>query len=318
MLLYHIKTEKSIGLEIFLFFNFISNQFSVSYFSIFYLFISGNIANNNIRIIYIEFSQGDINMAFNKVVISGINTSELIVLKEEEKIQLLKEIKETGSKSARDKLINGNLRLVLSVIQRFTGRGEDIDDLFQIGVVGLIKAINNFDLTKNVRFSTYCVPMITGELRRHLRDSGQIKVSRSLRDLAYKAIQARDRLALQNQREPNIEEIANEIGEKRSNVVVALESINDPISLYEPVFSDSDDNMYIMDQIGDKNDIDSWMSSIAIRDAIKQLGERERNILYLRFLQGKTQVEVAQEVGISQAQVSRLEKNVINRIKESV
>ncbi|MDE7225339.1 MAG: SigB/SigF/SigG family RNA polymerase sigma factor, partial [Ruminococcus sp.] len=212
----------------------------------------------------------------------------------------------------------GNLRLVLSVIQRFTGRGEDIDDLFQIGVVGLIKAINNFDLTKNVRFSTYCVPMITGELRRHLRDSGQIKVSRSLRDLAYKAIQARDRLALQNQREPNIEEIANEIGEKRSNVVVALESINDPISLYEPVFSDSDDNMYIMDQIGDKNDIDSWMSSIAIRDAIKQLGERERNILYLRFLQGKTQVEVAQEVGISQAQVSRLEKNVINRIKESV
>ncbi|MDE5765375.1 MAG: SigB/SigF/SigG family RNA polymerase sigma factor [Ruminococcus sp.] len=257
-------------------------------------------------------------MAFNKVVISGINTSELIVLKEEEKIQLLKEIKETGSKSARDKLINGNLRLVLSVIQRFTGRGEDIDDLFQIGVVGLIKAINNFDLTKNVRFSTYCVPMITGELRRHLRDSGQIKVSRSLRDLAYKAIQARDRLALQNQREPNIEEIANEIGEKRSNVVVALESINDPISLYEPVFSDSDDNMYIMDQIGDKNDIDSWMSSIAIRDAIKQLGERERNILYLRFLQGKTQVEVAQEVGISQAQVSRLEKNVINRIKESV
>ena len=154
MLLYHIKTEKSIGLEIFLFFNFISNQFSVSYFSIFYLFISGNIANNNIRIIYIEFSEGDINMAFNKVVISGINTSELIVLKEEEKIQLLKEIKETGSKSARDKLINGNLRLVLSVIQRFTGRGEDIDDLFQIGVVGLIKAINNFDLTKNVRFST--------------------------------------------------------------------------------------------------------------------------------------------------------------------
>lgn len=257
-------------------------------------------------------------MAFNKVVISGINTSELIVLKEEEKVQLLKEIKETGSKSARDKLINGNLRLVLSVIQRFTGRGEDIDDLFQIGVVGLIKAINNFDLTKNVRFSTYCVPMITGELRRHLRDSGQIKVSRSLRDLAYKAIQARDKLALQNQREPNIEEIAYEIGEKRSNVVVALESINDPISLYEPVFSDSDDNMYIMDQIGDKNDIDSWMSSIAIRDAIKKLGDRERNILYLRFLQGKTQVEVAQEVGISQAQVSRLEKNVINRIKKSV
>ena len=250
-------------------------------------------------------------MAFNKVVISGINTSELTVLKESEKMELLREIRRTGSKEAKDKLIKGNLRLVLSVIQRFTGRGEDVDDLFQIGVIGLIKAINNFDLTKEVRFSTYCVPMITGELRRYLRDCSQIKVSRSLRDLAYKAIQAKEC-------EPTIEQIAAEIGEERADVVIALESISDPISLYEPVFSDSDDTMYIMDQIGDKNDVESWMDELSIRDAIKQLGERERNILYLRFLKGRTQVEVANEIGISQAQVSRLEKGAISRIKNSV
>lgn len=257
-------------------------------------------------------------MAYSKVVISGINTSELTVLKEEEKIELLKEIKATGSKEAKDKLIKGNLRLVLSVIQKFTGRGEDIDDLFQIGVVGLIKAINNFDLTKEVRFSTYCVPMISGELRRYLRDFGQVKVSRSLRDLAYKAIQAKERLSAKNQREPNIEEIAAEIDAKRADVVIALESISDPISLYEPVYSDSGDTLYIMDQIGDKNDVDSWLDELSIRDAIKELGERERNILYLRFLQGKTQVEVANEIGISQAQVSRLEKGAINHIKGNV
>lgn len=257
-------------------------------------------------------------MAYSKVVISGINTSELTVLKEEEKIELLKEIKATGSKEAKDKLIKGNLRLVLSVIQKFTGRGEDIDDLFQIGVVGLIKAINNFDLTKEVRFSTYCVPMISGELRRYLRDFGQVKVSRSLRDLAYKAIQAKERLSAKNQREPNIEEIAAEIDAKRADVVIAIESISDPISLYEPVYSDSGDTLYIMDQIGDKNDVDSWLDELSIRDAIKELGERERNILYLRFLQGKTQVEVANEIGISQAQVSRLEKGAINHIKGNV
>ena len=257
-------------------------------------------------------------MAYNKVVISGINTSELTVLKEEEKIELLKEIKKTNSKEARDKLIKGNLRLVLSVIQRFTGRGEDIDDLFQIGVVGLIKAINNFDLSKEVRFSTYCVPMITGELRRHLRDYSHVKVSRSLRDLAYKAIQAKERLTFLNQREPNIDEIAQEIGEKRSDVVIALESISDPVSLYEPVYSDSEDTLYIMDQIGDKNDVESWMDELTIRDEIKKLDERERNILYLRFLKGKTQVEVAEEIGISQAQVSRIEKSAITRIKKSV
>lgn len=257
-------------------------------------------------------------MAYNKVVIAGINTSELTVLKEEEKIALLKEIRATGSKAARDKLINGNLRLVLSVIQRFTGRGEDIDDLFQIGVIGLIKAINNFDLSKEVRFSTYCVPMISGELRRYLRDSSHVKVSRSLRDLAYKAIQAKERLTIKLQREPNMDEIANEVGEKRADVVIALESISDPVSLYEPVYSDSEDNLYIMDQISDMNDVESRMDELTIRDAIHDLGERERNILYLRFFRGKTQVEVAGEIGISQAQVSRLEKNAIERIKNSV
>lgn len=257
-------------------------------------------------------------MAYNKVVIAGINTSELTVLKEEEKMRLLREFKETDSKEAKDKLIRGNLRLVLSVIQKFTGRGEDIDDLFQIGVVGLIKAINNFDLTKEVRFSTYCVPMISGELRRHLRDYSQVKVSRSLRDLAYKAIQAKERLMIALQREPNIEEISKELGEKRSDVVIALESISDPVSLYDPVYSDSDDTVYIMDQIGDKNDVDSWMDELFIRDAIKALGNREKSILNLRFLQGKTQVEVAKEIGISQAQVSRLEKGAIARIKDSI
>ena len=257
-------------------------------------------------------------MMYNKVIISGINTSDLVVLKEEEKIALLKEIRETGSKQARDKLINGNLRLVLSVIQHFTGRGEDIDDLFQTGVVGLIKAINNFDLTKEVRFSTYCVPMISGELRRHLRDYSRVKVSRSLRDMAYKALQAKEQLIYKYQREPDIDEIAREINEKREDVVIALESISEPVSLYEPVYSDSDDTLYIMDQICDKNDVESRMDELTIRDEINKLDEREKNILYLRYLKGKTQVEVAGEIGISQAQVSRLEKNAINRIKESV
>lgn len=257
-------------------------------------------------------------MAYNKVVISGINTSELTVLKEEEKIALLKEIRTTGSKEARDKLIRGNLRLVLSVIQRFTGRGEDIDDLFQIGVVGLIKAVNNFDLSKEVRFSTYCVPMISGELRRHLRDHSHVKISRSLRDLAYKAIQSKERLTPVLGREPRIEEIAEDIGEKRSEVVIALESISDPLSLYDPVYTDSDDTVCVMDQISDSNDVQSRMDELTIRDAIKELGERERNILYLRFLRGKTQMEVAKEIGISQAQVSRLEKGAINRIKDTL
>lgn len=257
-------------------------------------------------------------MAYNKVVISGINTSKLTVLKEEEKIALLKEIKATGSKEARDKLINGNLRLVLSVIQKFTNRGEDIDDLFQIGVVGLIKAINNFDLTKEVRFSTYCVPMISGELRRFLRDCNYIKVSRSMRDLAYKVIQTKEKLTSENQKEPTIEEIAKEIGVNKSDAVLAIESISDPVSLYEPVYSDNGDSLYVLDQISDKNDADNWINEIALKEAVKSLQPREKNILYLRFFQGKTQVEVANEIGISQAQVSRLEKGALLRIKKQI
>ncbi|MBQ8904980.1 MAG: RNA polymerase sporulation sigma factor SigG [Ruminococcus sp.] len=254
-------------------------------------------------------------MAYQKVVISGIDTSKLEVLREEEKMTLLREIQETGSKEARDRLINGNLRLVLSVIQRFTGRGEDVDDLFQIGVIGLIKAINNFDLTKEVRFSTYCVPMISGELRRFLRDYNHIKVSRTLRDLAYRAMQAKERLTADLQRDPTIDEIAKEIDAKRSDVVLALESVSDPVSLYEPVYSESGDTLYVLDQVKDKNGIDDWLDELVLRDAMKSLGEREKSILYLRFFRGKTQVEVAKEIGISQAQVSRLEKGALQRIK---
>ncbi|MDE5564631.1 MAG: SigB/SigF/SigG family RNA polymerase sigma factor [Oscillospiraceae bacterium] len=257
-------------------------------------------------------------MAYQKVVIAGINTADLKVMREQEKMELLREFKETGSKAVRDKLINGNLRLVLSVVQRFAGRGEDVDDLFQIGVVGLIKAINNFDLTKEVRFSTYCVPMISGELRRHLRDYNQIKVSRSLRDLAYKAIQAKEALTNRLQREPTMDEIAKEIGEKRSEIVVALESISDPISLYEPVYSDAGDTLYVMDQLSNQESAESWIAQFSMRDAMRALENREKHILYLRFLCGRTQTEVAKEIGISQAQVSRLEKGAIAKIKDAI
>lgn len=254
-------------------------------------------------------------MAYNKVVISGINTAKLTVLKESEKMELLREIKATGSKEAKDKLINGNLRLVLSVIQRFAGRGEDVDDLFQIGVVGLIKAINNFDLSKDVRFSTYCVPMISGELRRYLRDFSSVKVSRSLKDLAYKSMQAKEQLTTKNQKEPTVDEIAAYIGAERSDVVMALESITEPVSLYEPVYSESGDTLYVLDQIGDKNSVENWLDEIYLRESIKALQPREKKILYMRFFQGKTQMEVAEEIGISQAQVSRLEKGALNQIK---
>lgn len=258
-------------------------------------------------------------MAYQKVVIAGLDTSKLTVLSEEEKMRLLREMQETGSEAAREKLILGNLRLVLSVIQRFAGRGEDIDDLFQIGVIGLIKAIGNFDLSKDVRFSTYCVPMIAGELRRHLRDYHSVKVSRSLRDLAYKAMQARERLSAELGREPTTQQIADALGTERSEVVTALESISDPVSLYEPIYSDSGDPLYLIDQIGDPDSTDSsWMSELALRDALAALSDREKNILRRRFWQGKTQVEVAQEIGISQAQVSRLEKAAIARIKEQL
>ncbi len=256
-------------------------------------------------------------MQYNKVEISGVNTSKLKVLKESEKIELLNKA-HNGDKKARDELINGNLRLVLSVIQRFSNRGEAVDDLFQVGCVGLIKAIDNFDVSLNVKFSTYAVPMIMGELRRFLRDNNPVRVSRSIRDLAYKAMQAKEMLTNKLQREPSVEEIAKEIDAVKSDVVIALESISEPLSIYEPVYSDSGDTLYVLDQIGDKTDDKSWVDELSLREAIKMLGDREKKILFLRFLQGKTQVEVANEIGISQAQVSRLEKGALERIKNKI
>lgn len=253
-------------------------------------------------------------MYYSKVDITGVNTAKLKVLKESEKIELLKRMK-AGDKKARIELINGNLRLVLSVIQRFVNRGENPDDLFQVGCIGLMKAIDNFDISQNVRFSTYAVPMISGELRRYLRDNNPIRVSRSLRDIAYKAMQAKEKLTNEKQKEPTIEEIAKEIGNKKSEVVLALESITEPISLYEPVYSDAGDTLYVLDQIGDKDDDSNWLEEISMKEAINMLLPREKNILYLRFFQGKTQIEVANEIGISQAQVSRLEKCALNKIK---
>lgn len=254
---------------------------------------------------------------YNKVEISGVNTSQLKVLRESEKMELLKRVK-AGDMCAREELINGNLRLVLSVIQRFSGRGESPDDLFQVGCIGLIKAIDNFDITQPVRFSTYAVPMIQGELRRYLRDNSPMRVSRSVRDLAYRAMQAREKLTTQNGSEPTIEAIAKEIGAQRSEVVIALEAISEPISLYEPVFSDSGDTIYVLDQLGDHNDDENWLDEISLKEAIRQLGPREKHILNLRFFRGKTQVEVAKEIGISQAQVSRLEKGALEKIKNRI
>lgn len=256
-------------------------------------------------------------MHYNKVEISGVSTSKLKVLREAEKTELLKRVKE-GDMKARDSLIKGNLRLVLSVIQRFLSRGENADDLFQVGCIGLMKAIDNFDISQNVRFSTYAVPMISGELRRYLRDNNPIRVSRSLRDLAYKAMQAKERLTNEHNADPTIEQIAKEVGVRKEEVVLALESISEPLSLYEPVYSDSGDTIFVMDQIGDKNDDKNWLEEISLRDAIGELGEREKRILHLRFFQGKTQVEVADEIGISQAQVSRLEKGALERIKKRI
>lgn len=253
---------------------------------------------------------------YAKVNICGIDTSNLSVLSEKEKIRLLK-LSKSGNKKAREDLIRGNLRLVLSVVQRFSNRGESLDDLFQIGCIGLIKSIDNFNISQNVRFSTYAVPMIIGEIRRYLRDNNPIKVSRSLRDTAYHAMQAKERLTAQNGKEPTIEEIAKEINVKKENLVLSLESIVDPISLYEPVFSDKlGDTVYLMDQVGDKNDDTQWINSIAIKQTIEKLNPREKNILKLRFLKGKTQTQVAQEIGISQAQVSRLEKSTLKKIRQ--
>lgn len=253
-------------------------------------------------------------MQYGKVEICGINTSEIKVLKESEKNELLKKAR-AGDAKAREELIKGNLRLVLSVVQRFQNRGESMDDLFQVGVIGLIKAIDNFNLDLDVRFSTYAVPMCIGEIRRYLRDDNPVRVSRSMRDTAYKAMQVKEQLINANGKEPTIEEIAEKLEMKRSDVVLALEAIVDPVSLYEPVYNDGGDTIYIMDQVGDNSTDKDWVDEISIKDELKNLDPRERTIMYLRFMQGKTQMEVAKEVGISQAQVSRLEKNALKRIK---
>ena len=253
-----------------------------------------------------------------KVEISGVNTSKLTVLKNDETMELLRKCKE-GDQDARQKLIEGNLRLVLSVIQRFASRGENADDLFQVGCVGLIKAIDNFDISQPVRFSTYGVPMIIGEIRRYLRDNSAIRVSRSMRDTAYRVLQVRDRYMAENQREPTVEQIAQELGLPREEVVFAMDAIVDPVSLYEPVYSDGGDAICVMDQISDtKNTDEDWTDRIALKEALKRLDPRERRILALRFYEGKTQMEVSAEVGISQAQVSRLEKGAINAIKKNI
>ncbi|BAK99640.1 putative RNA polymerase sigma factor [Oscillibacter valericigenes Sjm18-20] len=253
-----------------------------------------------------------------KVEICGVNTSKLKVLKNEETMNLLRRTK-AGDREARQKLIEGNLRLVLSVIQKFSNRGENADDLFQVGCVGLIKAIDNFDITQPVRFSTYGVPMIVGEIRRYLRDNSAIRVSRSMRDTAYRVLQMRDKLIGENQREPSVEQIAKALDIPREEVVFAMDAITDPVSLYEPVYSDGGDALCVMDQVRDKKNTDeSWVDHIALKEALRRLNDRERRILALRFYEGKTQMEVSAEVGISQAQVSRLEKGAIETIRKNL
>lgn len=253
-------------------------------------------------------------MQFNKVEICGVNTAKLKVLKESEKRELLEKA-HRGDQRAREELVNGNLRLVLSVIQRFSNRSENMDDLFQVGCIGLIKSIDNFDITQSVRFSTYAVPMIAGEVRRYLRDNNPVRVSRSMRDTAYHAIQAKEKLVNSLGREPTINEIADEMGLKKEEVVIALEAIVDPVSLYEPVYNDGGDTIYVMDQIGDGGTDEGWIDEILMRQSIEDLSEREKRILSLRFMRGLTQIEVAEEIGISQAQVSRLEKGALTKIR---
>lgn len=251
----------------------------------------------------------------NKVEIAGVNTAKLPVLSNEEKDELLYKIK-NGDLLAREKFINGNLRLVLSVIKRFYGRGENMDDLFQVGCVGLIKAMDNFDLSQNVQFSTYAVPMIIGEIRRYLRDNNTIRVSRSVRDLAYKVLAVKEKLIKENTKEPTIDEIAKELNVPKEDIIISMDAIQEPISLQEPVYGDNTDNIYVMDQISDKKNTDEhWTNSIAISQAIKRLSEKEKMIIGKRFFEGRTQMEVADEIGISQAQVSRIEKNAIEHIK---
>ena len=252
-------------------------------------------------------------MYYNKVEICGVNTSTLKVLSDEEKRALLLKVKE-GDSQARQDLIYGNLRLVLSIVQRFTNRKENLDDLFQVGCIGLCKAVDNFNVELEVKFSTYAVPMIIGEIRRYLRDNNAVRVSRSMRDTAYRAMQSKEKLIASLQREPTIEEIASDMNVQREDVVFALESIVEPVSLYEPVYSDGGDTIYVMDQLGDGGDSD-WIDELCIRESISALGEREKKILSLRFIAGMTQIEVANEIGISQAQVSRLEKSALDRIR---
>ena len=257
-------------------------------------------------------------LIINKVEICGVNTSKLPVLKEKEKRELLLRMRD-GDKTARETFIKGNLRLVLSVIQRFNNRGENVDDLFQVGCIGLMKAIDNFDLSQNVKFSTYAVPMIIGEIRRYLRDNNAIRVSRSLRDIAYKALLVRDRLVKDNNKEPTISQIAKELNIPREEVVFALDAIQDPVSLFEPIYHDGGDAIYVMDQISDsKNSDDSWLENISIKEAMKKLNDREKLILTLRFFNGRTQMEVADEIGISQAQVSRLEKTALKHMRKYI
>jgi RNA polymerase sporulation-specific sigma factor len=257
-------------------------------------------------------------MMINKVEICGVNTAKLPVLKENVMRQLLIKMKD-GDETSREKFIKGNLRLVLSVIQRFNNRGENVDDLFQVGCIGLIKAIDNFDLSQNVKFSTYAVPMIIGEIRRYLRDNNSIRVSRSLRDIAYRALQVRDKLVTENNKEPTVSQIAKELKVPREEVVFALDAIQDPVSLFEPIYHDGGDAIYVMDQISDnKNMDDSWLENISIKEAMKKLNDREKLILTLRFFDGRTQMEVADEIGISQAQVSRLEKTALRHMRKYV
>ncbi len=256
-------------------------------------------------------------MQYHKVEICGVNTAKLPVLKEKEKTELIMRA-QAGDQEARQKMICGNLRLVLSVVQRFAGRGENPDDLFQVGCIGLIKAIDNFDPSLGLRFSTYGQPMIIGEIRRFLRDNNALRVSRSVRDVAYKAMQAREKLQKELGREPSIKEIAAAVELPQTTVTLAMESIVEPISLYEPVYSDGGDTIYVMDQVGGAGGEESWISSIQFRDTIEKLTDREKKIMSLRYLSGKTQVEVASEIGISQAQVSRLEKSALERIKKQL
>lgn len=254
-------------------------------------------------------------MALYKVEICGVNTAKLPLLKNDEKEELFRRIV-NGDKEAREEYIKGNLRLVLSIIQRFSSSNENVDDLFQIGCIGLMKAIDNFDLSQNVKFSTYAVPMIIGEIRRYLRDNNSIRVSRSLRDTAYKAIYAKENLIKKNLKEPTICEIAEEIGMEKEDIVFALDAIQSPVSLYEPVYTEGGDTLYVMDQISDKkNKEENWVEELSLSEAMKRLPERERHIIDLRFYKGKTQMEVADEIGISQAQVSRLEKNALKSMR---